>query len=230
MTRQPIDIAARPPQARRPRLRAVHAPACRTIDGPRSSPPPQAAGFRPRARFPRPARRCYTLIELLLVCAILGIAGSLLIPHMVGRDIMACQAAVRLIIGDITFAQSDALAHQEIRRIHFNDDGLGYSISRVTQAQLAQPFDPDSADYIHDPLGGGEYLVNIGGDDRFAGVTIEDIDIDSGGSDLHFDALGGTLTASGAVGVGGSIVVASPNDRYQITISPFTGKITVVQQ
>src|SRR6185503_16429784 len=35
-----------------------------------------------------PARRSYTLIELLLVCTILGIAGTLLIPNIVGRDIM----------------------------------------------------------------------------------------------------------------------------------------------
>lgn len=174
-------------------------------------------------------RRSYTLIELLLVCAILGIAGSLLIPQIVGRDIMACQAAVRLIIGDITFAQSDALAHQEIRRIHFDDDGMGYSISRVTQSQLSAPFDPDTADYIHDPIEGGEYIVNIGSDERFTGVSIEDVDIDGGGRDLHFDALGGTISASGGVGAGGSITVRSANDAYEITIAPFTGKITVVQ-
>lgn len=174
-------------------------------------------------------RRSYTLIELLLVCAILGISGALLIPQIVGRDIMACQAAVRLIIGDITFAQSDALAHQEIRRVHFNDDGSGYSISRVTQSQLSTPFDPDAADYILDPLSGGQYIVNIATDDRFSGVSIEAVDIDSGGRDLTFDSLGGTITSSGTVGAGGTIVVSSANDSYTISISPFTGKITVAQ-
>jgi type II secretory pathway pseudopilin PulG len=174
-------------------------------------------------------RRSYTLIELLLVCAILGIAGSLLIPQIVGRDIMACQAAVRLIIGDVTFAQSDALAHQEYRRIHFNDDGSGYSISRVTQAELAAPFNAATADYINDPLQGGPYIVNLGADERFNGVTIESVAIDGGGEDLHFDSLGGTVTSTGAAGLGGTIVVAAPNDRYQITISPFTGKLTVIR-
>lgn len=183
----------------------------------------------PESRRRSPGRRSYTLIELLLVCAILGIAGTLLIPQMVGRDVMACQAAVRLIIGDITFAQSDALAHQEIRRIHFDDDGMGYSISRVSQSQLSTPFDPDAADYIHDPIEGGDYIVSVGSDDRFSGVSIDSVDIDSGGRDLHFDALGGTLSASGGVGVGGSITVKSANDSYEITIAPFTGKITVVQ-
>jgi len=182
---------------------------------------------RPGGSAARQPRRSYTLIELLLVCAILGIAGTLLIPQIVGRDIMACQAAVRMIIGDISFAQSDALAHQELRRVHFNADGSGYSISRITQAQLAQPFDAATADYIVDPLAGGNYAVNLAADSRFAGVTISSVDIDSGGHDLQFDALGGTVTSAGAVGAGGSIVVQSASESYRITISAFTGKLTV---
>ncbi|HVP74321.1 MAG TPA: type II secretion system protein [Phycisphaerales bacterium] len=184
---------------------------------------------RPISRAPGVRRRSYTLIELLIVCAILGIAGALLIPQIVGRDIMACQSAVRLIIGDISFAQSDALAHQEYRRIHFDADGMGYSISRVTQTGLGQPFNASTADFIHDPLEGGDYVVSIGSDDRFSGVTIASVNIDGNGRDLNFDALGGTVTSTGTVGSGGTIVVSSANDSYRITIAPFTGKITVVQ-
>ena len=183
------------------------------------------------SRFaPKSLRRCYTLIELLLVCAILGIAGTLLIPNIVGRDIMACQAAVRLIIGDISFGQADALAHQEIRRIHFNDDGSGYSISRISQAQLAQAFDPDTADYIEDPLAGGPYIVNLVTDRRFSGVTISSVNLENGGRDLHFDPLGGVVDTSNGPGTGGFIIVSSANDSYKILVSPFTGKLTVQQQ
>jgi type II secretory pathway pseudopilin PulG len=178
----------------------------------------------------RRARRSYTLIELLLVCAILGIAGSLLIPNIVGRDVMACQAAVRLIIGDLSFAQSDALAHQEYRRVHFNDDGSGYSLSRITQSQLDDPFDPDTADYITDPLLGGQYLVNLAEDRRFTGVTISAVALEGAGRTLHYDSMGGIVATNGAAGVGGTITVTSANDEYQITVAPFTGKLTVVQQ
>jgi hypothetical protein len=174
-------------------------------------------------------RRSYTLIELLLVVAILGIAGTLLIPNIVGRDIMACQAAVRLIIGDVSFGQADALAHQEIRRIHFNEDGSGYTISRVSETQLAIPYDPDTADFIHDPLEGGEYVVDLVTDGRFDGVTITSINLENGGHDLHFDSLGGVINTSNGPGVGGSIVITSANDSYRLTISPFTGKLTVEQ-
>jgi hypothetical protein len=178
----------------------------------------------------------YTLIELLIVCAVLGISGALLIPHMGNRDAMMAQSAVRLIISDLCFAQSDALAHQQMRRVHFYEDGSGYSISRIEDgAALAIQFDPATADYVQDPLaaGGtlGEYIVNFNSDDRFRGVSITAVEIDgddmSNGASLHFDELGGTVSAGGIPGTGGFIEVRTATDGYRITISPFTGKLTV---
>ena len=187
----------------------------------------------PKSKIQNPKslyQRAYTLIELLIVVAVLGISGALLVPQLVGRDVMACQAAVRLVIGDLSFAQADALSHQELRRVHFNDDGSGYCITRITQAQLNQAFDPDTADYIVDPLASsaeqGRYIVNFITDDRFENVTITSVDVD-GGDDVHYDALGGTLAPSGNPSVGGAIVVSSPSESYEITVAPVTGKLTV---
>ena len=178
----------------------------------------------------------YTLIELLIVVAVLGISGTLLIPHMVNRDAMTAQSAVRLIIADLCFAQSDALAHQEMRRVHFYEDGSGYSLSRIADATaLAIPFDSATADYVQDPLaaGGslGQYIVNFTTDDRFVGVSITAVELDgddmAGGTSLHYDELGGTVAAGGVPGTGGFIEVRSGAEAYRITISPFTGKLTV---
>ena len=57
-------------------------------------------------------RRAYTLAELIIVVAILGLAGALLIPRLINADTFSVQAAVRSVIADITFAQTDALAMQ----------------------------------------------------------------------------------------------------------------------
>ncbi len=178
----------------------------------------------------------YTLIELIIVLAVLGVSAALLVPHMVNRDWMNAQAAVRLIIGDLSFAQSDALAHQEFRRLHFYEDGRGYCLVRISQAQLGQPFDEGETDhdYIVDPLGrpgsSGNYVIDFVHDDRFRGVSISSASIDGGGRDLQYDALGGTIMAggsSGIPGIGGTIVVQSGTERYQITIGAFTGKLSV---
>ncbi|MBT8485402.1 MAG: hypothetical protein HKO59_06095 [Phycisphaerales bacterium] len=174
----------------------------------------------------------YTLIELLIVVGVLGLAGSLLVPHLVGQDSMRVQAAVRKVIADLSFAQSDALAHQEYRRVHFYPDGSGYCIIRVDDSNYATVFtDIVAPDYIHDPLGAaaelGRYIVNLPDDERFEGVSITDVDIDGGQRDVVYDTLGGTLKGGGVPGSGGTIELTSGGDTFRITIAPFTGKLTV---
>jgi Tfp pilus assembly protein FimT len=182
------------------------------------------------------ARTSYTLVEMLIVIALLGLAATLLIPNLVGRDIMAAQSAVRMIIGDLSFAQSDALAHQEFRRVHFFDEDAngnahGYCITRINEAQLATPFDAGNADYIRDPLAStgvdGNYIINFDDENRFNGVFISDVSIDAGGRDVQYDSIGGTVRSGNLPGLGGTIVVGSANVSYRITIAAFTGKLTV---
>lgn len=172
-------------------------------------------------------RRAYTLIELLIVIAILGLAASVLVPSLVGRDSMAVQGAVRMIIADLSFAQSDALSHQGLRRLQFYDDLSGYCVVRVAEADFNDPFDPATADYVVDPLNGSNtYVVDLT-DDRFAGVTITEVEIDGTGKFVSYDELGGTIMTGNAPGLGGQITVSSAQGEYRIDIAPFTGKLTV---
>jgi prepilin-type N-terminal cleavage/methylation domain-containing protein len=182
----------------------------------------------------RPRRGGYTLIELIIVIAILGIAGAVLVPHLVGRDILAAQAAVRLVIADLSFAQSDALAHQGYRRVQFYDDGRGYCILDVDETTYDDSFtDPDDppGEYVQDPLArgadDGRYIVDFTENEDFEGISIESVSLDGGNAHLVYDPLGGTVTNGLVPGTGGTIVLASPNVRYEITIAPFTGKLTV---
>ena|SRR5438552_6823781 len=176
-------------------------------------------------------RSAYTLIEMLVVVTVLGIAGTLLIPHMVNRDSMTAQAAVRRVIGDLCFAQSDALAHQEVHQVHFYTSGHGYCI--VREGPTAYSEAASSHTYLYDPLAGAgnitHYIVDFSTDQRFKGVTISSVAIDGNGRDINYDALGGTITASNLPGTGGSFIVANGTERYRIDISAFTGKLTVVK-
>ena len=184
----------------------------------------------------RPARRSYTLIELIIVMALLALAGAILVPHMVGRGSLTVQAAVRLVIADLSFAQSDALANQEHRRLVFYDDGSGYCLIAVPNENYLTPADLDdpSVEYVYDPLGKmGRYIVDFTSDSRFEGVSITSADIDGVALDarpeITYDTLGGTVIAGGDPGLGGTIVISFDDIDYQISISPFTGKITVIE-
>ena len=180
----------------------------------------------------------YTLIELIIVIAVLGLASALLVPHLVGRDSLRVQAAVRQVIADLSFAQSDALAHQGYRRVHFYEDGSGYCLVRMSSdgSDLDSVFDPDTADYVNDPLASagelGHYIIDFNTDDRFEGVRISSVDIDTDNSlpaDMHYGPLGGTRMAGAGAppGLGGQIVVTADEYSYEITVAPFTGKLTV---
>jgi len=181
----------------------------------------------------RPVTCAYTLIELLIVITVLGIAGALLIPHLAYKDSLASQAAVRLIISDLSFAQSDALANQEFRRVYFYPDGSGYCILRVTEANFDDPFDPNTADYIDDPLGVvgevGGYIVDFTTKNRFDNVSINSVNIDGGNLYVTYDALGGTVITGNAPGTGGQLRIQAADEIYQIDITPFVGKLTVTK-
>ncbi|MBX3374400.1 MAG: prepilin-type N-terminal cleavage/methylation domain-containing protein [Phycisphaeraceae bacterium] len=176
-------------------------------------------------------RRGYTLVELLLVVGLLGLAASLLIPNIVGRDSMRAQAAVRRLVADMTFAQADALARQELRRVEFFDDGSGYGLARVTEADYALALDPALADWIRDPLSPpgtlGEYVVRFDADSRFTGVRILDVQIDGENGFVVYDEMGGTVREGGLPGLGGTIDIGVNDDVYRVSIAAFTGKITV---
>ena len=178
-------------------------------------------------------RRAYTLIELLIVVAILGLAAAVLIPSMSGRGDFDTQAAVRALISDISFAQSDALANQSFRRIHFYEGGTGWCLVKVAEDELVQPFDPATAEYVSDPLKGaargGVYATDFAQDNRYASVRIEGVSIDGGRRELTFDELGGTVTSGGLPGTGGTLILRSPDAAYRLELAPITGKVRVTR-
>ncbi|MDZ4830067.1 MAG: prepilin-type N-terminal cleavage/methylation domain-containing protein [Phycisphaerae bacterium] len=179
----------------------------------------------------------YTLIELLIVIAILGTSGALLIPMLGDRDDFDTQAAIRRLIADLTFAQSDALANQEHRRLVFlpdtEQDGRfrGWCIVKLAESQLGAPFDANSAVYVQDPLApsgtNGNYIADLYSDERFGKAFIASVDLDGGATAITYDELGGTVTSSGQPGTGGTIVVRGGGVAYEITIDGVTGKVSV---
>jgi prepilin-type N-terminal cleavage/methylation domain-containing protein len=180
-------------------------------------------------------RRGYTLAELIIVIAILGLAGALLVPRLINADTFTVQAAVRSVIADITFAQTDALAMQKVRRIQFlrdaNDRLHGYAILAPSNPDVYDAgFDPDTAEYLDHPTAigtGGAFIVDFDLHDRFAGVEITSVSFD-GNDWVAFDALGGPLRGgSMPLTAGGEIRMRGASGAYLIRLTGFTGKITV---
>jgi prepilin-type N-terminal cleavage/methylation domain-containing protein len=173
---------------------------------------------------PRP-RRAFTLLEMLTVCTVLGISAAMLIPSMSQTGVLRVQAAVRTVISDIVFAQSDAVAFQQKRAIVFDVAHSSYRLVEVPGDVI------DVANNtMYDPTRtSGLYAVDFGdqtfGDARITAATFD------GSNALIFDALGGPVhdAGSNAPGNGGSITITGSGSTFLINVEAFTGRVTVTK-
>ena len=154
--------------------------------------------------------RAYTLVEVLVVIVVLGIAGAIVVPQMLNAGQLGVQAAARMIIADMHYAQNDAVAKQQPRFVEFDPDADTY---KLTDA------DGNTIDLQWRIGAGQQYQVNFAQDNRFRGVEMESADFD-GEPVLAFDMLG-TPEA------GGKVVLKYNDQLYEIRVAPFTGRITV---
>lgn len=168
-------------------------------------------------------RRGYTLIEVLLLVVILGIAGALVAPLVTGGDPLRVQSAVRTVIADITFAQSDALAFQQRRAIVFNAETNSYYVAEVNGAEI----DPVT-DTLYKAEGPGQrYVVSFQrGDFGEAAIASPNFDDDPV---LVFDELGGPVRdlVGDAPSAGGSVLITAPQAEFSINVEAYTGRVTV---
>ena len=151
----------------------------------------------------------FTLVEVLVVVTIIAVAGAIVVPHLLEPSNWSVQAASRIVIADLLFAQNEAIARQAPRRVIFDAANNTYRVADNTDVTVELPFR------------GGDYVVDFDKDNRFSGVRLENVNL--GGPDpsrVEFDPLGGTSA-------GGTLELATNNTRYRITVAPITGRVTV---
>jgi len=168
-------------------------------------------------------QRAFTLIEILIVVALMGLAGALVVPYMGRSDSLQTQAAVRAIVADISFAQFDAMANQTTRRVEINvsDNSLRLLGGDFTTGDPADTF------VLEDPLAGGREFILDFDDDRYGGTQIESANFD-GESFITFDEVGGPVDSAFQPSAGGVITITGPHARYEIHVGAFTGRVTVI--
>ena len=149
--------------------------------------------------------RGYTLLELMIVLVMMGIAAALVIPNVRGSENIRIQTAVRAIASDIMYTQSDALAYQSGGDIIFDPAANNYWIFEVSGDEV--DFDTHAMYKVDGPA--QRFLVDV---DITSGGAAQIISADFDGNDmLVFDELGGPIAGldSDTPSAGGNIVVGS---------------------
>ncbi len=165
------------------------------------------------------SRRGYTLVEMLIVVVLMGLAAAMVIPSMAEASSLKVQGALRMMVADITVMQSDAVAFQQNRAIVFRPNG---EATRYIMCE-ANGLTPDTTT--------GVIQRRYIGGDTYGFATVAETTNLAATDTLIFDALGGPIRG----GSGGSVEpaatatirVSGSNQNWRISIEAFTGRVTV---
>jgi prepilin-type N-terminal cleavage/methylation domain-containing protein len=156
-------------------------------------------------------RRAFTLVEVLVAVVIIGIVSAAVVPSLMDQGQMGTQAAARIIITDLLYAQNEAIAAQKPRRVVFDVPGNNYYLTDENGTLLNAPWMANGSV--------PNYLIDFDKDRRFADVNLGTVNF-GGATMVEFDALGGPDR-------GGTIDLISTSTRYRISVAPMTGRVTV---
>lgn len=174
----------------------------------------------------------FTLIEILCVVVILGIASAIVIPQIGTRDDLNVATAARAMMADLIYAQNLAIAQQKPYYVRFY--GQSYSVcDSNTLVPIDHPLKP--------AINGGKYIVTFGDQatPTPSGVTpgLERVSITQpsflGQPVLGFDEMGqpfsfdASTTTSTTLTSAGTIQLQSGTNTLTISVQPFTGEATV---
>ena len=168
-------------------------------------------------------RKGFTLVELIIVVVILGIAAALVVPMVSNAADMQVRSAANRIAADMDYAKGLAITHQRSYSVVFDPANESYEI-RVEPA--------GTGDVIENPLTGNDFVVDFSADSRLSRVNIVSADFDSDSSDaISFDYLGspyhGKSTAAGDALNSGQITLQADNFSLTVDVEPVTGYVTI---
>lgn len=160
-------------------------------------------------------RHGYTLVEMLIVVTIMGIAGAMVVPTFSSTDVLRVQGAVRMLVADITVAQSDSIALQRGHGILFN-------------------MSPGTTSYTIAQVNGSTLDTNL---DRITQRTIAGVDFGFcqftsctfSSNMLVFDELGGPVSAPGSStpAPAGYLQITGSGQTFRVNVEGYTGRCTV---
>jgi prepilin-type N-terminal cleavage/methylation domain-containing protein len=188
---------------------------------------------RTAAETPVRVRTGFTLVEILTVVLILGIASAIIAPQIGSRNDLKVRAAARVLVADLLYAQNMAVARQGWYFVKFDAAAEEYRVMSGVGAGAADVT-------IQNPVTKDPFLVKMGpgGNSRLADVRIKSAVFN--GEDavyanqftLAFDELGQPHVYSYSQNLrnallDGTVVLQCGPHEITVTVERYTGEIKV---
>lgn len=165
------------------------------------------------------SRHGFTLIEILCVVVILGIASAVILPEMSSRNDQRVASAARTLMADLLYAQSRSIAYQTRHYVQFN------TATNSWQVMVDSGGAPGSI--ITHPVNGIPYVDSVG-TGPLTNVAISSVSFD-GNTTISFDQMGVPYSWSAAGGnvalISGSVVFTAGTNNMTVSVSPYSGEI-----
>lgn len=171
----------------------------------------------PPARLQENSQPGFSLVEILIVMAVLAVVAALAIPYFTASDGSICQAAARQIQADLDYARTEAQRRQSGITITFDISAESYTLSGVSGT-------------IVRPDGSGQYVVNLP-QTVGSSVNILSVDFGSGSKSMTYDSRGDPLVGDGSgnqpVSSSNSVIVQYGSAKFKLHVEPIMARITI---
>ena len=159
--------------------------------------------------------RGFTLVELLIVIAIISIAALTAIPMMSSAASMQIRSAANMLAADLEYAKSMAISRAQNFSVVFDVSADSYQIEDQYGNVLPHPVKK-----------GFNYVVDFQNDGRLNKVDIISVDFDST-SEVKYDYLGSPYNGSGTPLNSGVVSLQAGGTTTTVTVEPVTGFISI---
>jgi len=166
----------------------------------------------------RIVRHGFTMIELLIVMAILAITAAIVVPMASSAGSMQLRAALNVVAADLEYAKSMSISRGQRYSIVFDRTTESYRIADETGTTVSHPVRK-----------GFPYVVDFRHDSRLGQVDIVTANFD-GASAVSFDYLGSPYSGTGPSATplnSGVITLQAGGITKTVNVEPVTGYISI---
>ncbi len=159
------------------------------------------------SRIPSRERRGFTILELLIILALLTITASVGIPAYFARPAVTLDSAARLLAADLHEVQNRAALYQQPLSVRFSETGSGYTGVTASGDPLRSPYDD------------GPFARTYDADAVFEGVRVREVR-SAEGTRITFSPKGLAATTA-------SIVLGFENETRTVRIKKGSGLVEI---